>query len=259
MVETQNQISENLINKIRGLLRMSKSDNENEADLAMRKAKALCVKYELDLASIEPDKTKNTEEPIVKGDYVELGKRMSVCQSAISNLLQSHFNVRVIYHGSRYFGQKIVFIGRKKDIEIATFLNSYLKDEFMRRWRRYYESNKPQVTLSHRGGYLWGLASGLGEKLSESQRETESERFHEVNRDRGHEVMEQVKQTYALAVVNHKKKLADKVDEYYPKLGSRRTTYVRNYNSFSDGKSAGRTININRPLGNGGVSNSLTM
>lgn len=251
MIETQqNTISDSLVNKIRGLLRLTKSNNQHEAELAMQRAKALCVKYDLDLASIDPNKTKNTEEPIIKGDNVSLGKRMCVCQKWVSNLLQCHFNVKIIYFGNRRYGQHIVFVGRKRDIDIATYLNEFLNREFLELWRQYYVKNKPMVTLEHRGGYIAGLATGLGEKISESQKNTEEETFDQIEYERGNEGMEQVKNIYALAVINHRKKLSEKVDELFPRLRSIKVgSSPHNWNSYNDGRAKGRTININRPLG----------
>lgn len=253
MIETQQQnISDSLVNRIKGLLRLATSNNQHEAELAMARAKQLCVKYELDIASIQAFDEKPVNEPIVKGESVNLGRRMSICQHYISNILQDYFNVRVIYFGGRHGGKRIVFVGRQRDIDLATYLNNYLNQEFLRLWRKYYSDNEINgVSLKDRGGFLYGLKQGLADKLRESQKITEEEVFTAAPVEK----LEKIKECYALAVVNHKKNLEDKLGEFYPHLRKNSHYHsIKNYNSIGAGREAGRNISVNRPLGNSNLN-----
>ena len=257
MIDTyqKNTVSSDLVEKIRGLLRLSTSDNVNESQLAMVKARELALKYELDLASIDAFDQKKSEEPIVKGG-LEIGKRMSICQHYVTNILMDFFNVRVIYSGRRSYGKTISFIGRTRDIELAQYLNNYLNEEFLRLWRKYYAQNENQgVTLDARGGFLYGLAQGLREKLNESQAKVERETFTQIKSEKSEFESNKVKECYALQIVSHKERLEEKVNEFYPHLRSHSGGHtVKNHNSIGAGKAIGKTISVNRPLGNGSRS-----
>jgi hypothetical protein len=252
MIETfQNTVDESLVNKIKGLLRLATSSNQHEAELALSRAHALCVKHELDMASLNAFEDKPTNEPVTKGQTI-LGKRMSICQHYVSHILQDFFNVRVIYSGGRYLGKTINFVGRKRDIELAEYLNQFLNAEFLRLWNKYYTENEVNgITLRHRGGFLYGLKQGLSEKLSESQKKTETETFTAIPIEK----TEQIKNCYALAVINHKKNLEEKVCEFYPRLRSNGHSHtIHNFSANDAGNAIGRTINLNRPIANSNSS-----
>lgn len=243
-----NTVSEDLVNKIKGLLRLATSSNQHEANLAMQRAKALAVKHEIEIATLDAfsdGKPKNSE-PITK-DSLNLGKRMSISQHLVSRILQDYFNIRVIYSGGRWSGRSITFVGRKSDIELAQFLNEHLNNEFLRLWRKYYSENENRgVTLRDRPGFLVGLSQGLSQKLDESQKNTEQESFTACPLDK----VEKIKQSYAVAIVNHKQNLQDKVKEFYPHLSKATNTQrVHNYNSIGAGRVMGKSISVNRPLG----------
>jgi len=256
MTTQQNQISDSLVEKIKGLLRLSTSQNQHEAELAMQKAKALAVKYEIDLVSIDAfNDNAPKNEPITR-ESIEAGKRLSVSQHHISRLLIDYFNVKVIYSGGRWGGKQITFIGRGRDIEIASYLNDYLNQEFLRLWRKYYDENeKNGVTISHRAGFIYGLAQGLGGKLAESQTQTEQESFAASPAEK----VQKIKECYALAIVNHKKNLEDKVAEFYPHLRKSGVSHrIRNYDSVGAGRVLGRSISLNRPLSNGSSAGRIS-
>jgi hypothetical protein len=251
MTETQNQIPDSLVEKIKALLRLSTSGNEHEANLAMQRAKSLAIKYELDLATLDAfdDGKPKINEPITK-DNLDLAKRMSVCQHHVTDILQSYFNTKILYGGGRHYGRHLIFIGRARDIELAKFLNDHLNNEFLRLWRKYYADNeKNGVTLRDRGGFMYGLKQGLAEKLEESQKQTEQEVFGNTVAEK----IEKVKECYSLMTINLKSRIEDKTAEFYPHLRkAARSHTMHNCNSLGAGRAMGRTINLNRPLGYSG-------
>jgi hypothetical protein len=259
---TENQISDSLVEKVKGLLRLANSDNQHEAELAMQRAKSLCVKYDLDLAELQTnafDKKAN-EEPITQNPNFELGKRMPISQTLVTRILENFFNVEILYGGRRSYGRHLVIIGRKKDIEVAEYLNNYLNEEFLRLWRKFYSENEAAgVTLNDRMGFLHGLAAGLTDKLQESQKETENKYFEEKSIVNGPQKVEEIRQCYALTIKNLKERVKEKMHEFYPKLGTAYTRRgPRNYNAFGSGRQIGRSISLARPLGYSGGNKSLT-
>jgi Protein of unknown function (DUF2786) len=253
MIENQNNtISDDLVNKIKGLLRLATSSNQHEAELAMQRAKALCVKNEIEMSTLDAfSDSKPKHEPITK-DSIQLGKRLPTVQHNVARILRDYFNVRILYSGGRWGGRSVTFIGRKTDIELAQYLNSHLTNEFVRLWHKYYTENEVKgVTLKDKPGFVLGLEQGLSQKLDESQKHTEQESFTACPVDK----VEKIKACYAVACINLKKNIDDKVAEFYPHL--RKATVSRNihnYNSIGAGRALGKTISVNRPLGYSGQS-----
>jgi hypothetical protein len=253
-----NTISDTLVEKIRKLLALASelNDSREQAEEAMKKAKALAIQHSIDLASIEVFESKKNEEPIVKNDETILGQRMSVCQKFISWLLEEHFNVKIVY--SHKFSddyrllKKLVIIGRKSDIEIAIYIQSYLNQEFMRLWHQYQQTN-PNVQVKDRNSFFWGLYDGLRAKLEEGKKEAEQNGFDILSATKTADEIKQVQNCLALTVTTHKEKLNQSVKEFFPKL---RKSY--SYTSFNHSESArtagfnkGKQISLRRGIGSG--------
>ncbi len=251
-----NTIPDNLVEKIRKLLALGTSDNANEAELAMQRAKALAIQHDIDLASIQVFENKKSEAPIVKSEALNLGQRKAVCQKFISWILQDYFKVKIIYHGCRAHGYILIFVGRTTDIQIATYIQGFLKQEFMRLWHNYREQN-PTVQTKDRNSFFYGLYKGLDAKLSEQEKQTEKEVFVGMRFTEGTEKTEQIQSCYALAKVNFKEELDKKLSEFYPKLGKAAPHARLNNNNESArqaGFKQGQNINLRMGLaqGNGG-------
>ena len=241
-------ISNDLVEKIRKLLALGSdlNDSREQAEMAIKKAKELAVQNDIDIAFIQVFENKKSDEPIIKGEELSLGKRKSVVQKFISWLLHYHFKVKVIYSGSRYFGKGITFIGTTKNINIATYVQAFLNEEFMRLWHHYREHN-PEAQTKDRNSFMWGLYSGLSEKLYGQEKTTETDTFASMSISRGESMTAETKQCYALTKVSEKERLDAAVDEFYPKLRSASRHYSNgHYNNQAReaGIVAGRNINI---------------
>lgn len=258
MITSQNNtVSEELVNKVRKLLSLAQSDNLNESSLALEKARKLGVEYNIDLASINIHE-KQKEEPVVKGDSINNGKRETTCQKYINWLLVEHFNVRIVHSGGRYSGRTMTLIGKKMDIDMSIFINNYLNEEMPRLWKKYYDST-PGCRLEEKQSYLYGIHQGLSAKIAESQKNTEFEKFEFIKVNKGTDELEKVKECYALTIKSTKEKLEEKLYEYYPNLRSKGSVRLNlnSHNALNDGESAGRNISLARPLGYSGKK-SLT-
>ena len=249
-------INDSLVEKIRKLLALGSALNDSpaQAELAMQKAKQLAIENDIDLASIQVFENKKSDEPIVKGDEINLGKRESVCQKFIYWLLQKHFNVKVITGGGRYYGKMLTLIGKTKDIQIATYINTFLNQEFMNLWHKYRETHYEAQTKD-RNSYFWGLYNGLDSKLKEQSKTTESASFSSIVAARGSQAAAQVQNCYALAVTSHKERLEDALNEFYPRLRkASRRSYSNGHHSESareSGFAAGRNISLRMGIGGG--------
>ena len=105
-------MDEELLSKLKKLLTLAQNATSAEAENALEKATAIAAKHNIDLALISI--AAPIKEEMIEEKYIQ-GKRKCVTQRYISWIIQAHFNVDLIYSGSRYLGKSIVFIGRKSD------------------------------------------------------------------------------------------------------------------------------------------------
>lgn len=110
---------ESILEKIRALLRLAKSDNPHEAALAMQKAVELAMKHALDLSDISPDDDLNK----IIGERLPCPARLAREWVEAFNVVHGFFNVHLtVLKG----GGKVVFVGTKMDIEIADYICHFL-------------------------------------------------------------------------------------------------------------------------------------
>jgi len=104
--------NEQLISKIRKLLELASSPNENEARLAMDRAQELMAKYSISLID-SPEK-----EQIVEVEYIPPFENSGMREQLpyITNLIAKIFNCVVIAHGN-----KPSIIGFESNIKVATY------------------------------------------------------------------------------------------------------------------------------------------
>ena len=250
-----NPITDSLVEKIRKLLALASdlNDSKEQAEAAMKKAVALATLHSVDIAAIEVFEAKKSDEPIEKDESISLGKRASVCQTYIGHILRNHFNVRVIYTGSRYYGRGLVLIGKRSDIEIANYIHSFLNTEFMRLWHGYRKTN-PMAQTKDRNSYLWGLYDGMCSKLKEGESEAKKSAFDTLAQTRTNMEVNQVRNCVALTVTTHQERLEEATGKFFPHLRSKRSyvSYSHSGEARQAGYSAGRTISLRRGVENGG-------
>jgi hypothetical protein len=230
-----------ILEKLKKLLQMHKGATGAESDLALEKAQALATQHNIDLALAvvgEPVK-----EEFVEGEYIE-GKRQGVAQRFISNILAEHFNVKIIYSGSRFAGRKILFLGRKSDVDFAIYAQSFLKNHMMSSWQYYQKSNSAPVT--HRATFFESFSRGLNLRLTEAKRKQEDESFSGL----APEIQSESRYKYALVVQTEKEERENFVKRKYEKLRYTKSVRLPLYggNASQAGFSSGYTTNIARPL-----------
>lgn len=234
-------VSDSVLEKIKKLLQLATSDNLAEKELAMVKAQRLAAEHSVDLSLIKIfDKTVKSA-PIEKKDDLSLGKRKCIAQKYVNNILQNHFNLKILYSGSRYSGMNLILIGTKENIDLGTYLNGFLNETFMNLWRDYFK--KSNCPLNHRGSFLSGVESGLSEKLTNEQKQVIEEKM--VSQP------ENIKQEFGLMVISEKERLKKAVSDFYPRLGKSYSYSGGSYSSdaISKGREAGQSISIRRGIG----------
>jgi len=230
-----------ILEKLKKLLQLHKGQTGAESDLALEKAQALATQHNIDLALAVVEEP--VKEEFVEGEYIE-GKRQGVAQRFISNILSEHFKVKIIYSGSRFSGRKILFLGRKSDVDFAIYVQSFLKNHMMSSWQYYQKVNKAPV--SHRATFLESFARGLDLKLTEAKKKQEDESFGGL----APEIREDSRNKYALVIQTEKEERENFVKKKYEKLYKTTRARLPLYggNASQAGFSSGYTTNIARPL-----------
>lgn len=235
---------QDILDKLEKLLRLSESSEQNEAELAMKRAMDLATKYNIDLNRVSMASGKSASLEFITERTV-IGQRMPIAQFFIVGILLQHFNVRILYGGNRAFGRNLVFIGTANNIAIAKKVNDYLNHVFPVLWRKYRaEKNLPlnmvqwregkQIKISFRESYFKGLASGFSSKLSEQEQQT-------INSN----LSESEKQKYGLVVVDHKEQLSNFMKMEWPKLVSvnKQSTGLA-WETYQQGVVDGKELNV---------------
>ena len=233
----------NIVEKIKKLLRLSESSNQHEAESALSFAKELATRHEIDLYSIDAWKDQQETETFERVD-IDAGQRLCVASDYVGSIIIQHFGTRVIYFGNRVSGRKIAFIGKKNEVEIAQFVYSFLSETMMRLWRQYQIRN--QIDTSHRTSWFMGFYNGLSAKLTAAKEKAESESFASLDQDK----VAEVKNKYALVRVSNEEKLATVVKTHFNNLKNiNKQRSVTDYKTYIHGQETGKTVNINRAIG----------
>lgn len=237
-------MNENLFNKLKKLLSLSKSANIHEAEAALQKAMAMAAEAGIDLAVVSAKGEPETEKLEMIQESINTGKRLPSLQKYASWILSGHFNVKVIYSGCRYWGRSINILGDKRDVEFAKFVNDFIQEDMQRRWEYYKKSNNLSVRM--KDTFMYNLWRGLDEKLTNAKKEAEQNRFAVMPESERNTVQNK----YSLVLSDKKQAVDAFVRKSYPSLSSVKTrlNVFSNSTIAGDAYSIGRSMNINRPL-----------
>ncbi len=152
-----------MLEKVRKLLSLAQSENENEAFLAMKKANELIEKYNID--RVEQDKTSGCVYAIINHKR----KKTENYQRRICNILKEHFFVDVVYSylydaGDCQVYKTIELLGTSENVSIAEYVYYFLMNQMEMLWKVHLRTNGKGVSRNKRS-YRLGLLRGLHDKL----------------------------------------------------------------------------------------------
>jgi len=219
-------MNKKIIEKVKKLLSLAESSNENEAKLATIKANELIISHNLTMQEINDniDYIENIHE-----DF----SRASLETKFIHQIINNHFFVEVIYfksynlvNGKYKSNTKVLFVGESSNVQIASYVADFLKIKFKELWNK----NKKEFSwdVSCKQSYYAGLCYGLCDQLNKVKMKVENER--------------------GLVVVNDIK-IKEFLSKKHGKLGQRGTDFsVRNTIVYSNGIDHGKEIKISRGI-----------
>ena len=237
-------MNEQLLEKLKKLLNLSKSANQHEAELALQKATAMATEAGIDLAIVSARQVSEAEKLELIQEKIDCGKRMASLQKYASWLLKKHFNVDVVYSGSAYYGRTLNILGDKKDVEFAKFVNEFVQDDMQRRWDYYKKTNN--LSVKYKDTFMYNVWRGLDQKLTEAKTTVEQTRFSAMNESE----RSNTQTRYGLVVASKKQAVEGFTRKSFPNLVSKTTkiNVVSNSTIAQDGFSVGSSMSINRPL-----------
>jgi hypothetical protein len=160
---------EQVISKVRKLFELSRSSNENEAALAVAKARELLSAYNLTMADLPADRIQDHLN--VVESTVHMGKTLRTWVKSLMIHVARGFECELIIR--RRYGQDPVpaYIGTAADSQVAAYTCVFLHGELTRlaedalpKLRR---ENKGWHTTSLKNSYLEGAVNRIGERLRE--------------------------------------------------------------------------------------------
>lgn len=161
--------SAEIIDKIKKLLRLSRSANPHEAALALQRALALAREHGVAVDSLNPDE--QMKEKTVIHRETDGRQRMSYDKEYAVRIIQAFFHVTPVFNqrivrplgGRAYIEKFVTVVGTAADVEIALYVYGFLVHHFAFCWRKY------RGRLRNRHAYVDGMFDGLYRKLFDAQ------------------------------------------------------------------------------------------
>lgn len=153
-------MSDSITERIKKLLRLSKSSNRHEAELAMQRAFELAEKHRIDVESLDLDED---SRGLVHA-YYDSGSRLSFLRKKALQIVNTFFHVTVVILNCR-----ILFVGRSSDIVIAEYAYEFLVKAGSRCLKQFETEERGarrKVNQAKRRNYLEGFFYGIARTLS---------------------------------------------------------------------------------------------
>lgn len=164
-------MNERIIDKIKKLLALADSDNENEAKLAMERASELLLRHNLALSDVTINRPEIGEEIIKEGFRV-----IPAEDKFLLSIIEKFFFVKSYYVKQRWLGvtqYKLKFIGEPMNIEVASYTYAYLFASYRHLWLKYKRSIG--ATEKSRQAYYAGLNHGITFQLQQKTNSVQTE------------------------------------------------------------------------------------
>ena len=151
-----------LEDRVRKLLRLARSANQAEADLALRRAFQIAEKHQIDVDTLDLD----SDERRLIARAIRFGYRLSKTRFLALGIVKKYFNVTpLICH------PYVKFIGTAPDVAVAIHVSEFLIAACARDCRRVEKASPrrftPRRRRSYVAGWYYGVASNLHEGLQQ--------------------------------------------------------------------------------------------
>lgn len=216
------KVDDKTLNKIKKLHALSFSDKVGEGVAARLAMNKLLMKNGITLSDIETLSMEDNELIHVRLDGAN-SKRRSRLDVDIINTLSEFFFVNALFNRT-FDGYKITLVGRKKDVELATYVMGFLAGEFERQLKKARKEDKGIKRNSFCYGFFQSIVTNLRKER------------------------EQV-QEWGLVVVDNKQERQDKMNELFKRIRKvSNPSAGYDHKSRDAGLNAGKNVVINPAL-----------
>lgn len=167
LAPTKGSAAPAIVERVRALLALAQSDNENEAKNAAAGAQRLMLKYNLERLG------KGAERKFVVKHVGSPTGRVQEFQRTTAGILQQFFFVQALWisvwrprEGKR--GSVLELCGNEENVSLAAYVHDFLHRSAEALWVRHRQVNKIPGNRD-RLRYLAGVASGFANKLKKDQ------------------------------------------------------------------------------------------
>lgn len=200
----------NINEKIKKLLSLASSDNKNEAEMALKKANELMIKFNIERNNL------SYEERNYYREDINLGFKRPTHTIWVAQIIQRHFFVNCVLTRKRD-SLSLAFLGEKENVENAIYIYNSLSLTFKGLGKG----------IRAKGSFYKGLADGFSYILTKQKMDTEKERGLVVVKDNG----------------------IDKfMKNEFGRTGTAKSNYGRSDSAYSNGYTQGKDIRINKSV-----------
>ena len=219
-----------ILQTLKKVLSLAASPNEHEAQAAVRKARYLLIKYNIDLVELNEQRRFDTR------CLGEVKGRHASYEHWLASILNSFFFVEILWTHSynaqrKKPGRVLQIYGTEENLDMAEYVYSYLLNLLDRMWESY-RSNGRRRVRQNRQHYFEGVLEGFFRKL-----QTQDQTFHDI---------------HALVW-----KGDAQLRSYYRYLNPRIRTQSfgggRRSQTYVDGLKEGHTVTIHKPVSDQGT------
>ncbi len=159
-----------VVEKIKKLLALSESCNENEAKVAMLKAQELLAKHKLSIKEVKDYTIINTS---IKEKVSNVSFRQGKWKAKLGSLIAENFGCYQYF--KRGTSRTIAFFGKEEDILVCNIVLEYAVDCVVGAVKRlrYQYSKDGYSTKGLENDYALGFIEGLGEMFEEQKKKNQ--------------------------------------------------------------------------------------
>jgi predicted SprT family Zn-dependent metalloprotease len=226
-----------MLDKVRKLLSLARSGNENEAFLAMCKANELIEKYNID--RIEQDRAANMAYAIIHHKR----RRIENYQRRICLILKDHFFVDVVYSylydpAACQTYRTIELLGTVENVRIAEYVYYFLMNQMELLWKVHQSKTSAPASRNKRS-YRLGVIKGFHEKLD----------LQAMERNRTYAPEADVPKTLSALILLKDRALREFTKMRFPRLSTYRSAGANiDYGTFQAGLDDGKQLNLHRGI-----------
>lgn len=214
-----------VVARVQKLLALAESSNQHEAELAAATAQRIMLKYNLEV--------QHGDAEHAELGYLWLGEpsgRIQAHERMLAMLLLDHFFVQVIWirvyrpleakHGS-----VLEVCGRPENLAMAEYVHAFVLRTIERLWKDHRRTNDLRSDRDRRS-FLAGAVSGLSDKLQSQRADAKREGLVWIG----------------------DKNVRDYYRRRHPRIAKVGHAAAGSHEAYSEGKSAGKTIVLSRPV-----------